>query len=203
MPWLMATLYDRIMAATEQACLSGFRAELLASLSGSVLEVGAGTGVNLAYYPASLSRLVLTEPDPHMRVRLEKRVDGRPAEVRGDPAHGLAVPDETFDTVVSTLVLCTVEEPARALTEMRRVLKPGGCLVFLEHVAAEPSSSRAVWQRRVEPVWKRLAGNCHVTRDTEARITEAGFGIESIRRESLRKAPPWIRPSIRGVARKR
>jgi ubiquinone/menaquinone biosynthesis C-methylase UbiE len=203
MPWLMATLYDRFMADTERACLSGFRAELLGTLSGDVLEVGAGTGVNLSHYPGTVSRLVLTEPDPHMRARLDRRIGTRGATVRGDAAGHLDLPDESFDVVVSTLVLCTVEDPSRALAEMHRVLRPGGQLVFLEHVAAAAGSSRLRWQRRVEPVWKHLAGNCHVTRDTERSIVTAGFDIEDVRRESLRKAPPWIRPSIRGVARKR
>jgi ubiquinone/menaquinone biosynthesis C-methylase UbiE len=104
--------------------------------------------------------------------------------------------------VVSSLVLCSVQDPQAALAQIRRVLKPGGRLVFLEHVAADGKPNRLKWQRRIEPVWKHLMGNCHLTRRTEAAIEAAGFRIERIQRESMRKALPVCRPSIRGIARR-
>lgn len=203
MPWLMARVYDRVMAATEEACLEDWRAELLAGLSGRVLEIGAGTGASLPHYPAAVDELLLSEPDPHMRAQLEDKAAARPgAKVIADPVEALAGEDARFDAVVSSLVLCSVDRPGQALDELARVLRPGGELIFLEHVAAHEGSRRLRWQHRLEPLWKRVAGNCHLTRDTEQRIRDAGFEIEEIHRESMRKAIPLVRPSIRGRARK-
>ena len=204
MSWLMAAVYDRFMRVSEEACLANWRAELLRELSGAVLEVGAGTGVTLAHYPATLTRLVLCEPDPHMRRKLAEKItaSGAKAEVCDAELEHLPFADASFDAVVGSLVLCSVRDQSAALAEIARVLKPGGRLVFLEHVAADGRPERLKWQRRIEPVWKHLMGNCHLTRRTEAAITAAGLRIERIQRESIRKALPIVRPSIRGVARK-
>jgi ubiquinone/menaquinone biosynthesis C-methylase UbiE len=202
MSWLMAKFYDGFMRESEQACLSRWRAELLRDLSGSVLEVGAGTGATLGLYPASVTRLVLCEPDAHMRRQLREKAKDAKAEVCDGPAQRLPFEKDSFDAVVCSLVLCSVPDQAAALAEIRRVLKPGGRLLFLEHVAADGNPGRLKWQRRVEPVWKRLMDNCHVTRRTEQALLDAGFRLESIQRESIRKALPIVRPSIRGVARK-
>lgn len=199
-----ALIYDRFMRQSEEACLRAWRAELLSPLTGDVLEIGAGTGVNLEHYGTNVTRLVMTEPDRHMRRRLVDRVEvgGGGVEVLGAPAHTLPFPDGSFDALVSTLVLCSVADPAAVLAEIRRVLRPGGRLVFIEHVAAEEGSSRQRWQRRLEPVWKLLADGCHVTRRTDLAIARAGLDIETLERESVRKALPIVRPSIRGVARR-
>lgn len=200
---LTAALYDRFMQGSEEACLGQWRAELLADLTGHVLEVGAGTGLNLAHYPRTLSRLVLSEPDPHMRRKLAEKVRAQHwdrGEVLDGSLEALPHPAETFDAVVGTLVLCSVPRPDHALQEIYRVLRPGGRFVFLEHVAAEDRPGRLRWQRRIEPVWKRLAGNCHLTRRTGDAILAAGFALVEIRRESMRKAWPVVRPTIRGVA---
>lgn len=200
----MSAIYDRFMAGAEVACLDAWRGELLGGVAGEVLEIGAGTGANLQHYPAAVTRLVLAEPDPHMRAKLEAKVSGersRRIELSSASADALPFADASFDVVVSTLVLCSVPDPARTLGEIRRVLAPGGAFVFLEHVAAENRPSRLAWQRRVEPFWRRLAGNCHLTRRTGDAIRDAGFSIESEVRESMRKAMPLTRPSIRGVAR--
>lgn len=201
MSWLFATGYDAFMRRTEQACLGAWRHELLAGLSGSVLEIGAGTGANLVHYPASLSRLVVTEADDHMLRRLQSSPDAKRAQIVRASAEALPFADESFDVVVSTLVLCTVPHPTTALSEIFRVLVPGGKLVFLEHVGAD-LPSRARWQRRLEPLWSRLAEGCHVTRDTQASIAEAGFQIESLVKEDMRKALPIVKPTIRGTARR-
>lgn len=201
MSWFMASIYDRFMETSEEACLAAWRAELLAEVAGDVIEVGAGTGANLAHYPEGVARLVLTEPDRHMLARLRDKAAGR-AELHPAPIDKLPVPDESFDVVVATLVLCSVPDQTTALREMFRVLRPGGRYVFLEHVAAENNPGRYKWQQRLEPVWKIVADNCHVTRRTADAIAGAGFEIESIQRESVRKAMPIVRPSIRGVARK-
>lgn len=200
---VMAALYDRLTSASEVACLQQWRAELLAGLTGDVLEVGAGTGLNLPWYPPGLTRLVLSEPDRHMRRQLGEKE--RPAnlaswELSDASLDDLPFPADAFDAVVGTLVLCSVPRPAQALAEIHRVLKPGGRFVFLEHVAAEDRPGRLRWQRRVEPLWKRLAGGCHLTRRTAETIVAAGFAIPDIKRESMRKAWPLVRPTIRGVA---
>lgn len=201
MPWLMASVYDRVMARSEDTCLRAWRHELFADLQGRVLEVGAGTGASLPCYPKTVTELVLAEPDPHMRRRLQARVDSR-CRVIGDPIEALALDDDSVDAVVCSLVLCSVESPAVALRELHRVLRPGGSLRFIEHVAAWDNPRRLRWQHRVEPAWKHLAGNCHLTRDTERSILEAGFEIEQLERDSVRKVMPLVRPSIRGRARK-
>ena len=204
MSWFMSAIYDPFMRRSEVACLGAWRRELLGETSGEVLEIGAGTGVNLPYYPSAVSKLVLSEPDPHMRMKLQTRtlsVLGRDATLTGAGVDALPFEDESFDFVVSTLVLCSVPDPARALAEIHRVLRPGGGLVYLEHVASD-DPSRLAWQQRVEPLWKRIAGNCHLTRRTGEALRIAGFEIEQERRESMRKSLPLVRASIRGVARR-
>jgi ubiquinone/menaquinone biosynthesis C-methylase UbiE len=207
--WLFAATYDPFLRRTEAACLAGWRREILGSAvadGADVLEIGAGTGANLAAYPGLTSRagrLVLSEPDAHMLVRLRRRADeaGARADLVQASADRIPADAASFDVVVSTLVLCTVPDPHAVLAEAARVLRPGGKLVFLEHVAGEEGSSRLRWQRRVEPVWRRLAGNCRVTRATGEAIERAGFTFETLTRDSMRRALPFIRPTIRGVAR--
>ena len=198
---LFAAIYDPFMRRTEQACLVAWRRDLLSSLSGRVLEIGAGTGANVPLYPSAVTSLVLAEPDPHMLARLRPRAPAH-AELIAAPCDSLPFPDASFDAAVSTLVLCSVPDPSGALSELHRVLRPGGTFAFLEHVAAMPGSSRLAWQHRIEPFWKHIAGNCHLTRPTGEAIREAGFVVEQETQESMRKAMPWFRPSIRGIARK-
>lgn len=202
---LLATIYDPFMAAAEQACLQAWRTELLADVAGRVLEIGAGTGRSLPCYPPGLERLVLVEPDRHMRARLLARIPAAlapVAEVVDAAAERLPFRDGAFDVAVSSLVLCTTPDPARALSEVHRVLVPGGRLLFLEHVADDERPGRLRWQQRLEPLWKRLAGGCHLTRRTHLAIASAGLVIDRIERASVRKANPLVRRSIRGVARK-
>jgi len=203
MSWLMAAVYDRFMRGSEEACLSKWRAELLRDLSGEVLEVGAGTGSTLGLYPKTVARLVMAEPDPSMRAKLAAKPKPAAVEISDASLDALPFKNASFDAVVCSLVLCSVRDQRAALAEIARVLRPGGRLVFLEHVAADGKPSRLKWQRRIEPVWKHLMGNCHLTRRTEAAIAAAGLDIERIQRESIRKALPIVRPSIRGTARKR
>ncbi len=200
----MSAIYDPFMRRSEVACLTAWRRELLADASGDVLEIGAGTGANLPLYPASVRRLVLSEPDPHMRRRLTARAEREAstrASIAAASAETLPFPEASFDFVVSTLVLCSVPDPARTLGEIFRVLRPGGALLYLEHVAAD-EPSRFAWQRRLEPAWRRVAGDCHLTRRTGETIRGAGLVVEREARESVRKALPVVRPSIRGVARR-
>lgn len=199
----IAAIYDAVTRGAEDACLRQWRSDLLAPLTGRVLEVGAGTGLNVPLYPTTVEYVVLSEPDPHMRKRLATRVAAESrvhAAIVDASVDDLPFADGAFDAVVATLVLCSVRDQADALAEIRRVLRPDGRFVFIEHVAAEGRPRRLAWQRRVEPLWKHVAGNCHLTRNTERAITAAGFSLEHIERESMRKVAPIARPTIRGVA---
>ena len=201
--FIMAHAYDWAMQRSERLCLSAWRAELLACAQGRVLEIGAGTGINLQHYPPD-TKLILSEPDRHMRSKLRRRLQRND---RDEPQlvdwHAAAVdlPDNSLDTVVSTLVLCSVADLQRSLAELYRVLRPGGALLFLEHVVAhKPSTIR--WQQRVEPIWSCCCGNCSLTRDTGRAIKVAGFLLESCIDQGLAGAPAIVRRTIRGVARK-
>src|ERR687897_3594193 len=175
---LFAALYDPIGASMERKWMGDRRRRLLAGARGAVLEIGGGTGANLAHY-RDVDRVTIAEPDPFMRSRIGPKLeDARvPVEVSAAGAETLPFPDGSFDTVVSTLVLCTVQDHDAALDEVRRVLRPGGRLLFIEHVRADGSAAR--WQDRLGPLWGRLFGSCHLDRDTIAAIEEAGFEIET------------------------
>ena len=170
--------------------MGGRRRRLLAGARGAVLEIGGGTGANLAHY-RDVDRVTIAEPDPFMRSRIGPKLeDARvPVEVSAAGAEALPFPDGSFDTVVSTLVLCTVPDQAAALDEVRRVLRPGGRLLFIEHVRAAGSQAR--WQDRLEPLWRRLFGGCHPNRDTVAAIEGAGFEIETFESFYPPDPPVW------------
>ena len=205
MSFLTAYFYDRVMAKTEEACLKEWRYDLLQQVSGEVLEVGAGTGANIKLYSADVTQLVVTEPDEHMRKFLKEKIGNQQLEnvsVASGTADLIEAADESFDYVVSSLVCCSVMDLEACLREIRRVLRPGGGFVFLEHVAAADGSSRRRWQNIINPVWKTFMGNCHLNRETESAIVTEGFDIVQIDRESMRKAPSIVRPTIRGIARK-
>ena len=193
------------MRGLERSCLSQWRPELIGDLEGDVLEIGSGTGANLAYYPESVSRLVLSEPDRQMRKQLLKKVDrlGRGSfSVADYAAESMPFESGSFDAVVATLVLCSVHSQRAALSEIRRVLKPGGLLVFLEHVTAREQPGLARWQRRIQPVWVRVCGNCHLTRDTEKAILDSGFEFVQIERGRMPGAPAIVSPMIKGRVRR-
>jgi SAM-dependent methyltransferase len=197
--------YDRGFKATEEAGLSDMRRELLAQAKGRVLELGAGTGLNLERYPETIEALTLVEPDPHMTKQLREKLVrlGKTAEISvvEAPGEALPFPDDSFDTVAVTLVLCTVPDQAATLAEIKRVLKPGGHLLFLEHVRADdPSLAR--WQDRLERPWRFLGDGCHCNRDTVAAIRAAGLDLDAVERDVLPKAPPIVRPLDRGRATK-
>jgi SAM-dependent methyltransferase len=192
---LHALAYDRSVARAERLGLAAARAELLAGVHGRVLEIGAGTGLNVARYPAGAD-VVYTEPDPYMAKRLRRRgVDA--VEAR---AEALPFPDASIDTVVSTLVLCTVPDVPAALREIRRVLKPGGQLLFLEHVRAEPGSSLVTWQDRLHGPWKTLACGCNCNRDLLATLAGESFTLGDVERRNWRFLPPLVRPVVVGSA---
>lgn len=198
---IFAAGYDHIMEAPEKAVLRGHRAALVARASGSVLEIGGGTGANLPFYGPDVTELVLTEPERPMAKRLEGKLTqySLPASVLGAPAERLPFEDSRFDYVISTLVLCTVVDPQRALAEIHRVLKPTGQLLFMEHVRAEePGLAR--WQDRLHPLQVRVGNGCHCNRRTLESMQEAGLSISELKRDRMRKAPPIVRPLVVGVA---
>lgn len=198
---LFAALYDRALKASEENGLGDMRRGLLAEARGRVIEIGAGTGINLDLYGAGIDDLTLVEPDPHMGAKLRDRLTGHsgPARLVTAPAESLPFPDDTFDTAVATLVLCTVPDPAAAIAELARVLKPGGRLLFIEHVrSADPGTAR--WQDRLEKPWRFMADGCHCNRDTEANLRASSFTLESVDHGVLPKSPAIVRPLIRGTA---
>ncbi|MDQ3740822.1 MAG: class I SAM-dependent methyltransferase [Actinomycetota bacterium] len=193
---IFASLYDRMLASTEEAGLREHRRALLARASGRVLEIGAGTGLNLEHYGDGVTELVLTEPEEAMARRLRARLDR--GEVVAAPADRLPFPDDSFDTVVSTLVLCVVPDQQRALAEIKRVLKPGGRFLFLEHVRSHDAKI-AKRQDRLTPLWRHVGHGCHPNRDTAAALTAAGFRLE-LESWRLPKAPRFLEPAIEGAA---
>ncbi len=196
-----SALYDRSFKATEEAGLRQMRRELLAGARGRVLELGAGTGANLDLYPEAVEELVLAEPDPHMTRRLRSRLaeSSRTASVAEAPAERLPFEDASFDTAVVTLVLCTVPDPRAAIAEVARVLKPGGQLLFIEHVRSQ-DPGLACWQDRFERPWRFLGDGCHCNRDTVATIAASSLELSDVRRDKLPKAPPIVRPLVQGRA---
>ncbi|HEY2714583.1 MAG TPA: class I SAM-dependent methyltransferase [Solirubrobacterales bacterium] len=198
---MFAAAYDRGLKRTEEGGLGEMRRDLLAGAAGRVIEIGAGTGVNLDLYPEAVTELVLVEPDPHMAKRLRARLAGSPrqATVLEAPAERLPHADASFDVAVTTLVLCTVPNPEAALAELRRVLVPGGRLLLIEHVRAADAGS-ARWQDRLEKPWQFLGDGCHCNRDTAATLIAAGFETGGLEPGQLPKAPPIVRPLIHGIA---
>jgi ubiquinone/menaquinone biosynthesis C-methylase UbiE len=194
-------IYERALKATEEAGLRDVRRQALASAMGRTVDLGAGTGANLGLYPEAVSELVLVEPDPHMLSRLRAKVGegGGGAKVVTASAQRLPFPDASFDTAVFTLVLCTVPDPAAALAETARVLRPGGRLLFVEHVRSEdPGLAR--WQDRLERPWRFLGDGCHCNRDTVTTVEASPLDLEWVRRSAMPKALPFIRPLARGEA---
>jgi ubiquinone/menaquinone biosynthesis C-methylase UbiE len=195
-----AAMYDRMSRGSEAAGLQAHRETLLAGASGRVVEIGAGTGRNLAFYGDDVHSLTITEPDPHMARRLERRIEAhpRPVELVRAPAEELPFEDGEFDVAVSTLVLCGVEDQSRALGEVRRVLKPGGRLLFIEHVRSDdPGLARK--QDRMNGL-NRIVARCNCNRSTLDAIRAAGFTITHLQHGELPKAPEFVRPLVIGAA---
>ena len=199
---LVALGYDGLLRGSERAGLADNRRDLLARARDTTLEIGAGTGLNLRYYPDAVTELVLTEPSPHMARRLRARADhwARATRVVEAPAEDLPFPAASFDTVVATLVLCSVADPSRALSEIRRVLRPDGRLLFLEHVRSiDPKL--AARQDRWHGLWLLLGAGCHCNRDIERAISGAAFHIQRITHGHMLKMPAIVQPLVTGVAR--
>ena len=195
-----AFTYDRFSKGMEDAGLAEMRRNLIEGASGDVLEIGGGTGANLSYYGAGVESLTVTEPEPPMLKRLERKVreQNSHATIVRAPAEDLPFEDASFDTVVSTLVLCGVDDQPRAVRELRRVLRPGGRLIFIEHVRSDDSRV-AKMQDRMNPL-NRFCVLCDCNRPTLETIRAAGFEVTQLEQTELPKAPPFARPLIIGTA---
>ncbi|MEA2269080.1 MAG: hypothetical protein QOC64_1690 [Solirubrobacteraceae bacterium] len=202
---VFARLYHRLSAGAEQAGQAEHRDELLAGLHGRVVELGAGNGLNFAHYPPTVAEVVAVEPEPYLRARAEEAAGAAPVAVTvvDGVADRLPLGDGEFDAAVASLVLCSVPDQARALAELRRVLRPGGELRFYEHVLSE-SPRLARLQRALAPVWPWLGGGCRPDRATAAAIARAGFLVERERRFTFRPAAIAlpVSPHVIGVARR-
>lgn len=200
-----AAIYDRMMASAEKKFFAAVRRDMLADLSGEVLEIGAGTGANFQYYPED-ANVTATEPDTYMMDRGRMRAAKAEAQIDLRQAWADALPfeDASFDYVIATLVLCSVGDPRKALAEVKRVLKPGGEFRLYEHVRYV-NRLGALVQDIVTPAWKWFGAGCHPNRDTERFVREAGF--EVVRSERLTHMPPvppmlFVRPNLRAVVRR-
>lgn len=200
-----AAIYDKMSASEEKKFLGAIREELVSDVAGDVLEIGAGTGANFKYYKAG-ARVVAIEPDPYMMIRARRRA--AEAIVKIDlqqiSADQLPFADASFDFVIDTLVLCSVNDPHVVLAELKRVLKPGGELRVYEHIRYK-NPIGALSQDIISPVWHWLGAGCHPNRDTESYIREAGFDITSRRvRKDVAPIPPmlFVRPHLQAVARR-
>lgn len=203
---LFARAYAAMADAADRAGVANHRDELLAGVSGRVVEVGAGLGSNFAHYPATVTEVLAVEPEPYLRARAEQAAERAPVPVRvvDGLADDLPVGDGWADAAVASLVLCSVPEPRHALAELRRAVRPGGQLRFYEHTVARHRGPLEGLQRGLDVVWPHLAGGCHLTRDTPAEIWSAGWRIESLRRFDFRPcvlAAP-VAPHVIGVARR-
>jgi ubiquinone/menaquinone biosynthesis C-methylase UbiE len=197
---IFAALYDPLGARWEKRYGAELRRKLLADARGRVLEIGVGTGRSFRHYPP-VEELVGIEPSEPMLRRARRRAaeSGREVTLIQAPAEELPFAAESFDTVVAMTVLCTVTDVDRALAEVRRVLRPGGKFVFLEHVRApDPKLSR--WQDRLERPWRALAGGCHPNRRTLQAIEGAGFEVVDLEESELEGVPRLVRTSIKGAA---
>lgn len=201
---LFAAVYDRLTAPAERAGLADRRRRLISQASGRVLEIGAGTGANLAHY-RDVDRVVAIEPSAAMRRRLLDKVAAAsvPVEVHevgidDVGADAATFPDGSFDTVVSTLTLCTVPDVADAAAAMRRVLADGGRILFLEHVSVPGWRGRL--QRAAAPAWRRVAAGCHPDRDIPALLRASGLAVTEIDRFALPYGGPLVGHAVQGVA---
>ena len=200
--WLrvMAVLYDPFVWLGELVGMRRRRRALVSGAYGRVVEIGAGTGLNVAHYPEGLDELVLTEPEPGMRRKLARKVSRRAlaARIVDAPAESLPLADASVDTVVSTLVLCTVDHPERALREIARILRPGGRLLFIEHVRASSRFLAACQDALLRP-WRGFAGGCVCNRPTLELMRGCGFTVES-EDQVWRGMPAIVHPLIVGSA---
>lgn len=184
--------------------IMALRAEVIPLAEGRVFELGVGGGLNQQFYDsARVTAFAGIDPGGKLLdyAKAAANEKGWQADIRQARGEAIPFPDESFDTVVSTYTLCSVDDQAQVLSELRRILKPGGKLLFLEHGHA-PDPAPAKWQRRIEPVWKRVMGNCHLTRPIAAAVRDAGFTVQPMGERYMPKMPHWAGWMEWGEARK-
>jgi ubiquinone/menaquinone biosynthesis C-methylase UbiE len=192
--WDQHVLPRLIGCACSQPAIMKRRAEMVPKARGDVLELGAGGGINAPFYdPAKVKSWCGIDPSPALLDRAREAWGNSPlrADIKAGVAEDLPFGAASFDTVVTTFTLCSVNDHAKALSEARRVLRPGGTLLFVEHGAA-PDAGPARWQGRIEPLWKRMMGNCHITRPVADAIMGAGFGVTERHGAYMEKAPRFV-----------
>ena len=202
---IFARMYARMGASFEAKGGAELRDEMLAGATGRVIEVGAGTGLNFSHYPATVTEVLAVEPESYLRARAEQAATEAPVPVRvvHGTADALPAEDVSFDVGVASLVLCSVPDQDAALSELFRVIRPGGELRFYEHIRSDnPRFAR--FQRTVDLVWPRIGGGCHTSRTTDQAVATAGFVIDHVRRFTFRPAI-WaypVSPHVVGLARR-
>jgi ubiquinone/menaquinone biosynthesis C-methylase UbiE len=201
---IFAACYDPMSRRWEERYGADLRRQLLVHARGRVLDVGVGTGQDLPHYPADIEEIVAAEPSKPMLQRAQRRAEqsGRHVTFANAPAEALPFEDSSFDTAVVVFVLCTVADPARSLAEIHRVLKPGGRLLFMEHVRSG-DDQLARWQDRLERPWGIVSGGCHPNRDSLTSIEAAGFEVKSVERRDQPGMPQLVRPFVCGTATRR
>lgn len=205
--WIFSRCYARLSERMEAEGMADLRSELLAGLSGEVVEVGAGNGLNFGYYPAAVTAVTAVEPEPHLRSLAERAAKSAPVRVRviGGRGEALPLPDASADAAVLSLVLCSITDRPAGLAEIFRVLRPGGTLRFLEHTIADGAGLRMVQRIADATVWPLLAGGCRTTTDPGGLITAAGFEITTCRSPRFPDTRITLpaTPHILGTARRR
>lgn len=186
--WILPRLTDLVMRNAEA---TRYRAQVVPLARGTVLEIGAGSGLNLKFYGAAVERLYALDPSEELLGMARKRAAEATVPVEFLLHGGEEVPlaDRSCDTVVTTWTLCTIPDPAQALSEMKRVLKPGGTLLFAEHGAAPQASVRR-WQERLNPLWRRVTGGCNLNRSIATLMADAGFTVVDLHREYAKGLRP-------------
>ncbi|MDY6786027.1 MAG: class I SAM-dependent methyltransferase [Cyanobacteriota bacterium] len=198
-------IFPRLLdLSMSSATLASYRQEILANAEGEVLEVGFGTGLNLPHYPPTVRKIVAIDPNPSMKPLAQKRIDASNIEVEFCQLSGESLPmdDNRFDTAVSTWTLCSIPQIQQALSEIYRVLKPGGRFFFVEH-GLSPDRAIATWQHRLNPIQKRIGNGCHINRNIEEAIARANFRIERVERQYLENTPKILGYLYKGVATRR
>lgn len=199
---IYASVYDRYNQGAERTWLGEARRLAISHARGRVLEIGAGTGMNLQYY-GKVESVLACEPDPAYRKRLRHRLPGAqvPVEMIDAPAEQLPLASASFDTLVSTPVLCSVDDPKRSAAELRRVIRPDGMLLLVEHIRTEAGGIRAAAQNAAVPFWRLFVGGCRPNRASFATLQEAGFSITELHRFNPPHVPSVMFPFVVAVAR--